>query len=99
MKYTLSQFLHAADNIGDLHEYLSTVVKTSFETLQFDWATVCRHCSLKSTKYETLLNHMLKRHQLSEDRYSCPIEGCTAELQGRKYLAMHLVVLHAPVAE
>ncbi|EDW61704.1 zinc finger protein 224 [Drosophila virilis] len=88
-----------SDNIGDLHEYLSTVVKTSFETLQFDWATVCRHCSLKFTKYETLLNHMLKRHQLSEDRYSCPIEGCTAELQGRKYLAMHLVVLHAPVAE
>ncbi|XP_002004967.2 zinc finger protein 888 [Drosophila mojavensis] len=88
-----------SDNIGDLHEYLSTVVKTCFETLQFNWATVCRHCSLKCSKYETLLSHMQKCHQLANERYSCPIEGCTAELQGRKYLAMHLVVLHAPVAE
>lgn len=88
-----------ADGIDDLMEYLGTVVKTCFETLTFDWATVCRHCSLKCSKYENLLNHMLKRHLLPEKRFKCPIEGCTAELKGCKYLAMHLVVLHAPVAE
>lgn len=91
--------LCTADGIDDLLEYLGTVVKTCFETLSFDWATVCRHCSLKCSKFESLLNHMLKRHKLAEERFKCPIDGCTAELKGRKYLAMHLVVLHAPVAE
>lgn len=42
---------------------------------------------------------MQKCHQLADERYNCPIQGCTAELQGHKFLAMHLVVLHAPVAE
>ncbi|KAH8394729.1 hypothetical protein KR222_002829, partial [Zaprionus bogoriensis] len=88
-----------SDGIDDLYAYLSTVVKTCFEKLRFEWPTVCRHCSLKCSKYENLLGHMLKRHQLPEERYKCPIEGCTAELKGRKFLAMHLVVLHAPVAE
>lgn len=88
-----------SDDIDDLYEYLATVVKTCFETLTFEWATVCCHCSLKCSKFETLLWHMQKCHKLPEERYKCPIEDCNAELTNRKALAMHLVVLHAPVAD
>ncbi|ALC40579.1 CG18011 [Drosophila busckii] len=87
------------DDIGDLYDYLDTVVKTCFESLSFEWATVCRHCSLKCSSFEALLAHMLKSHKLGEQRYKCPIEGCPEQLKGRKFLAMHLVVLHAPVAD
>ncbi|XP_034479406.1 zinc finger protein 616 isoform X2 [Drosophila innubila] len=88
-----------SDGIEDLYEYLTTVVKTCFETLTFEWATVCCHCSLKCSKFESLLAHMQKCHQLPEEHYKCPIEECNAELPNRKFLAMHLVLLHAPVAD
>ncbi|XP_017053967.1 zinc finger protein 585A [Drosophila ficusphila] len=87
------------DDIGDLSEYLSTVVKTSFEKLTFEWCTVCKHCSLKCPTFEILFNHILKRHKSRRAVYQCPIEGCSKELKGPQFLAMHLVLLHAPVAE
>ncbi|XP_002016443.2 zinc finger protein 616 isoform X1 [Drosophila persimilis] len=87
------------DDIDDLYEYLATVVRTSFEKLKFNWNTVCQHCTLKSTSYENLLEHMLRVHKSRSDVFRCPIEGCNLELKGRKLLAMHLVVLHAPVAD
>ncbi|KAL7737664.1 hypothetical protein ACLKA6_006068 [Drosophila palustris] len=88
-----------SDDIDDLYEYLATVVKTCFDTLTFEWSTVCCHCSLKCSKFETLLAHMRKCHQLPEEHYKCPIEECNAELPSYKFLAMHLVLLHAPVAD
>ncbi|KAH8370710.1 hypothetical protein KR093_004736, partial [Drosophila rubida] len=88
-----------SDDVGDLYEYLATVVKTCFETLSFEWETVCQHCSLKCSKFETLLSHMLKCHQLPDQQFKCPIGGCHKKLRGRKFLAMHLVALHAPVTE
>ncbi|XP_034109322.1 zinc finger protein 616 [Drosophila albomicans] len=91
--------IRESDDVGDLYEYLSTVVKTCFETLSFDWATVCQHCSLKCGKFETLLSHMLKCHQMSGQQFKCPTGGCDKQLRGRKFLAMHLVLMHAPVAE
>ncbi|XP_017066563.1 zinc finger protein 62 homolog [Drosophila eugracilis] len=87
------------DEIEDIPEYLSTVVKTSFEKLTFEWCTVCKHCSLKCPTFESLLCHILKTHKTQRDIYHCPIEGCDKELKGRQFLAMHLVLLHAPVAE
>ncbi|KAH8237217.1 hypothetical protein KR038_007179 [Drosophila bunnanda] len=87
------------DDIGDIAEYLSTVVKTSFEKLTFEWPTVCNHCSQKFTTFESLLSHMVKSHRSRGNGYKCPIDGCNKELKGSKFLAMHLVLLHAPVAE
>ncbi|KAH8400760.1 hypothetical protein KR009_000778 [Drosophila setifemur] len=87
------------DDIGDISDYLSTVVKTSFEKLTFEWSTVCKHCSLKCPNFESLLGHMLKAHKTRRGLFKCPIEGCRKELKNSKFLAMHLVVLHAPVAD
>ncbi|XP_017000206.2 zinc finger protein 761 [Drosophila takahashii] len=87
------------DDIDDIPEYLTTVVKTSFEKLTFEWCTVCKHCSLKCPTFESLLSHILRTHKTRKDVYQCPIEGCTKVLIGRQFLAMHLVLLHAPVAE
>ncbi|XP_034651246.1 zinc finger protein 62 homolog isoform X1 [Drosophila subobscura] len=87
------------DDIEDLYEYLGTVVRTSFHKLTFDWSTVCKLCTFKSATFETLLEHMQKVHKSRTDVFQCPIEGCSMELTGNKLLAMHLVVLHAPVAD
>ncbi|XP_022231748.2 zinc finger protein 62 homolog [Drosophila obscura] len=87
------------DDIDDLYEYLGTVVRTSFHKLTFDWSTVCKLCTFKSSTYEDLLGHMLKVHKSQADVFQCPIAGCSRELKGCKLLAMHLVVLHAPVAD
>ncbi|XP_052842369.1 zinc finger protein 585A isoform X2 [Drosophila gunungcola] len=87
------------DEINDISEYLATVVKTSFEKLAFEWCTVCKHCSLKCPTFESLFSHIVKAHRTRRDVYQCPIEGCSKELKGRQFLAMHLVLLHAPVAE
>ncbi|XP_017037136.1 zinc finger protein 761 [Drosophila kikkawai] len=87
------------DDIADIAEYLSTVVKTSFEKLTFEWTTACKHCSQKFPNFESLLSHTLKSHKSRGNVYKCPIDGCSKELKGSKFLAMHLVVLHAPVAE
>ncbi|KAH8253440.1 hypothetical protein KR032_005510 [Drosophila birchii] len=87
------------DDIKDIYEYLSTVVKTSFEKLTFEWPTSCRHCPQKFTTFESLLSHTLKSHRSRGNAYKCPVDGCIKELKGSKFLAMHLVVLHAPVAE
>ncbi|XP_043641341.1 zinc finger protein 27 [Drosophila teissieri] len=87
------------DDVDNIPEYLSTVVRTSFEKLTFEWCTVCKHCSLKCPTFESLLGHLLKAHKTRKDVHQCPIEGCNKELKGRKFLAMHLVMLHAPVAE
>ncbi|KAH8272883.1 hypothetical protein KR018_007115 [Drosophila ironensis] len=87
------------DDIGDVLEYLATVVKTSFEKLAFEWATVCRHCSLKCANFETLLAHQLKAHKSRNNVYKCPMNGCSKELKGHQFLAMHLVVMHGPVMD
>lgn len=95
----INSYCFAEDDIDDIAEYLSTVVKTSFEKLTFEWSTVCKYCSQKFSTFESLLSHTLKTHKSRGNVYKCPIDGCQKELKGSKFLAMHLVVLHAPVAE
>lgn len=92
-------FTFTEDEVDNIPEYLATVVKTSFEKLTFQWCIVCKHCSLKCPTFESLFSHLSKAHKSRRDVYECPIEGCNKELKGRKFLAMHLVLLHAPVAE
>ncbi|XP_030383783.1 zinc finger protein 845 [Scaptodrosophila lebanonensis] len=86
-----------SDNVGDLYEYLETVVKTEFENLFFDWSTECRHCRLKFSTFDRLLAHMQKQHKKKPDIYQCPISDCEDSLKGHRRLAKHLVLRHAPL--
>ncbi|XP_070134309.1 GDNF-inducible zinc finger protein 1 isoform X2 [Drosophila bipectinata] len=87
------------DDVGNIFEYLSTVVKTSFEKLSFEWCTDCKHCSQKFQNFESLFSHMLKAHKSRGNAFRCPLKDCSKELKGSQFLAMHLVLMHAQVAE
>ncbi|EDV36076.1 uncharacterized protein Dana_GF12783 [Drosophila ananassae] len=87
------------DDIGNILEYLSTVVKTSFEKLSFDWSTDCKHCSKKFQTFNSLLSHMLTAHKTRGNVFRCPLKNCSKELKGVKFLAMHLVLMHAKVGD